>query len=124
MTAAIDPPSTFRSSCARTAPQFTTLVPPAYEYSMGHDQAVEASYVLTAEVAFSNEYGDVRAGDHRRRPDAADLSRTPSPGALDVIDAGPMQVAFSEPIVLRVARGDVHAVEPTAHRPDGHRPRL
>ena len=79
---------------------FTTLVPPAYEYSWDTTKAVEASYVLTAEVAFSNETAKsapVTIVVDRTPPT---ISRTPSPGAVDVMLRAPIQVAFSEPIVL------------------------
>jgi hypothetical protein len=100
VTAAIDPPLDLPIELRRDGAAFTTLVPPAYEYSWDTTKSVEASYVLTAEVAFSNDTarsGPVTIVVDRTPPT---LSRSPSPGAGDVVLRAPIQVAFSEPIVL------------------------
>src|SRR5437762_1355536 len=55
ITAAIDPPVDLPIDLRRDGATFTRLFPPAYEYSWDTTKAVEASYVLTAEVAFSND---------------------------------------------------------------------
>ena len=55
ITAAIDPALDLPIELRKDGATFTTLVPPAYEYSWDTTKAVEASYVLTAEVAFSND---------------------------------------------------------------------
>ena len=100
ITAAIDPPLDLPIELRKDGAAFTTLVPPAYQYSWDTTKAVEGSYVLTAEVAFSDESATsapVTIVVDRTPPT---ISRTPSPGAVDVIVRAPIQVAFSEPIVL------------------------
>ena len=105
ITAAIDPPVDLPIELRKDGAAFTTLVPPAYEYAWDTTKAVEASYVLTAEVAFSDESATsapVTIVVDRTPPT---ISRTPSPGAVDVILRAPIQVAFSEPIVLSRSAG-------------------
>ena len=100
ITAAIDPPLDLPIELRRDGAAFTTLVPPAYEYSWDTTKAVEASYVLTAEVAFSSGTATsvpVTIVVDRTPPT---LSQTPSPGAGDIMLRAPIQVTFSEPIVL------------------------
>src|SRR3954452_10417992 len=100
MTAAIDPPLDLPIELRKDGAAFTTLMPPAYEYSWDTTKAVEASYVLTAEVAFST--GTTTSEPLTivvdRMPPT--LSRTPSPGAGDIMLRAPIQVPFAEPIVL------------------------
>jgi hypothetical protein len=100
ITAAINPSLDLPIELRKDGAVFTTLVPPTYEYSWDTTKAVEASYVLTAEVAFSNDTAKsapVTVVVDRTPPT---ISRTPSPGAVDVMLRAPIQVAFSEPIVL------------------------
>ena len=112
ITAAIDPPLDLPIELRKDGAAFTTLVPPAYEYSWDTTKAVEASYVLTAEVAFSNESATsapVTIVVDRTPPT---ISRTPSPGAVDVIASGPdpgRLLGADRPVAC--SRGDVHAVE-------------
>jgi len=100
ITAAIDPPLDLPIELRRDGAAFTTLVPPAYAYSWDTTKSVEASYVLTAEVSFSNDTARSAAVTIVVDRTPPTLSRTPSPGAVDVMLRAPIQVAFSEPIIL------------------------
>src|SRR6266496_2265296 len=100
ITAALDPPLDLPIELRKDGAAFTTLVPPAYEYSWDTTKAVEASYVLTAEVAFSSGMATSAPLTIVVDRTPPTISRTPSPGAGDVMLRAPIQVAFSEPIVL------------------------
>lgn len=100
ITAAIDPPLDLPIELRKDGAAFATLVPPAYDYAWDTTKAIEAAYTLTAEVAFSNDTAKsvpITVVVDRTPPT---LSRSPSPGAADVMLRAPIQVAFSEPIVL------------------------
>src|SRR5437763_3312260 len=100
ITAVIDPSLDLPILLRKDGAEFTTLIPPSYEYAWDTTKVIEASYVITAEVEFSNDTGTsnpVTIVVDRTPPT---LLRTPVPGAVDVMLRAPIQVAFSEPIVL------------------------
>jgi hypothetical protein len=100
ITAAIEPPLDLPIQLRKDGAAFTTLMPPSYAYTWDTTKAIEASYTLTAEVELSDATArsvPITIVVDRTPPT---LSRTPIPGAVDVALRAPIQVAFSEPIVL------------------------
>jgi len=100
ISAAIEPPLDLPIQLRKDGAAFTTLMPPSYEYTWDTTKAIEASYTLTAEVDFSDETArsiPVTVVVDRTPPT---LERTPTPGAVDVALRAPIQVAFSEPVIL------------------------
>jgi hypothetical protein len=100
VTAALDPPLGLPIALHKDGAEFTTLVPPKYEYVWDTTKAIEGTYTLTAEVVFSDKAvkSDPVTIVVDRQPPTAEL--TPEPGANNVILRSAIKVAFSEPIAL------------------------
>jgi len=108
--AAIEPPLDVPIQLRKDGAAFTTLMPPSYEYTWDTTKTIEGAYTLTAEVDFSDATArsvPVTVVVDRTPPT---LTRTPAPGAVDVALRAPIQVAFSEPIVLAHAPDDTFSL--------------
>src|SRR6187431_3359608 len=55
LSAALDPPLDLPIVLHKDGAEFTTLSPPKYEYVWDTTKAIEGSYTVTAEVAFSDK---------------------------------------------------------------------